>query len=127
MEKFPDHIDAPYMAGLNGSTEPPVLLSSTAPNGHGSNGTTTQRLAGDSLLPIPRSDDNSSSRWVPSRNGGSPSHRHSRHTSLTDAFRNLRHRRGSVSQNAHELADALRAPLSPKLIVSQGSTRDRHA
>jgi solute carrier family 35, member E1 len=44
--------------------------------------------------------------------------RHGRQKSLSEAIRTIRTRRGSVSQNAHELADALRAPVSPKLIVS---------
>lgn len=44
--------------------------------------------------------------------------RHGRQKSLSDAFHNIRTRRGSVSANAHELADALKAPVSPKLIVS---------
>lgn len=40
---------------------------------------------------------------------------HRRQRSITSAIRHLRS--GSVSQNAHEIADALRAPISYKLIV----------
>ena len=47
-----------------------------------------------------------------------PSTRHGRQKSLSEAFKTIRTRKGSVSQNAHEIADALKAPLSPKLIVS---------
>jgi hypothetical protein len=47
----------------------------------------------------------------PSANG------HRRQKSLSDAIRTIRTRRGSVSQNAHEIADALKAPVSPRLIV----------
>ncbi|KAI9671137.1 MAG: suppressor of loss of ypt1 [Caeruleum heppii] len=43
--------------------------------------------------------------------------RHGRQKSLSDALRNIRTRKGSVSANAHEIADALKAPVSPKLIV----------
>lgn len=42
---------------------------------------------------------------------------HGRQKSLSDAFKLIRTRRGSVSQNAQEIAEALKAPLSPKLIV----------
>lgn len=65
-------------------------------------------------------------RWHPRKearfggmNGSSSgsSNRHGRQKSLSEAFRTIRTRKGSVSQNAHELADALKAPLSPKLIV----------
>jgi solute carrier family 35 protein E1 len=44
-----------------------------------------------------------------------PTHRPRR--SVSDAFRNLRARRGSVSENAQELAEALKAPVSYRLIV----------
>ncbi|KAI9699347.1 MAG: suppressor of loss of ypt1 [Candelina mexicana] len=42
--------------------------------------------------------------------------RHGRQKSLSDAFKTIRTRRGSVSANAHEIADALKAPISLKLI-----------
>lgn len=45
------------------------------------------------------------------------SNRHGRQKSLSEAFQTIRTRKGSVSQNAHEIAEALKAPLSPKLIV----------
>lgn len=37
---------------------------------------------------------------------------------MSEAIRTIRTRSGSVTQNAHELADALKAPVSPKLVVS---------
>lgn len=71
-----------------------------------------------------------SDRWHPRRDDGRSggfrrgsaekqwdSTGHSRQKSLSDAIRTIRTRRGSVSQNAHEIADALKAPVSPKLIV----------
>lgn len=65
-------------------------------------------------------------RWQPRKearfaNGSAQSHapRHGRQKSLTEAFRTIRTRKGSVSQNAHEIADALKAPLSPRLIVCE--------
>lgn len=110
MEKFPDHIDAPHMANGNGVVQSPGDIPYA--NGNTTSTTTTQPPPDNRFLPVPRRD-NSSSRWTPS--GGS---RHGRQKSLTDAFRTIRTRNGSVSQNAHELADALRAPVSGKLIVS---------
>ncbi len=64
-------------------------------------------------------------RWPPrrmsqrlqnARPGGVYTHRHRR--SVSDAFHRIRTRQGSVSENAQELAQALRAPISYKLIVS---------
>lgn len=48
---------------------------------------------------------------------GQPARGHGRKKSINDAIKNIRTRNGSVSQNAHEIADALRAPVSPTLIV----------
>lgn len=46
-----------------------------------------------------------------------PPRSHSRQPSLSDAIRTIRTRKGSVSANAHEIAEALKAPVSIKLIV----------
>ena len=43
--------------------------------------------------------------------------RHTRQKSLTDAIRTIRARKGSVGANAHEIAEALKAPVSVRLIV----------
>lgn len=69
----------------------------------------------------------SDDRWQP-RGGGSAlgvkwgvsgqaARGHGRKKSLNDAIKNIRAHSGSVSQNAHEIADALRAPVSPALII----------
>lgn len=42
---------------------------------------------------------------------------HGKQKSISEAIRTIRGRNGSVSQNAHEIADALRAPVSGKLTV----------
>ncbi|KAF2097455.1 ER to Golgi transport protein-like protein [Rhizodiscina lignyota] len=68
-------------------------------------------------------------RWTPRRepvwgNGtvhtGATVHtggtRHGRQKSLSEAIRTIRGRHGSMSANAQELAEALKAPVSPKLI-----------
>ena len=49
--------------------------------------------------------------------GAATGRSHGRQKSLSDAIRTIRTRRGSVSANAHEIADALKAPVSVKLIV----------
>ena len=48
-------------------------------------------------------------------NGGAS--RHGRQKSLSDAIRNIRTRQGSVSANAQEIAEALKAPISYRLVV----------
>ncbi|CRK42554.1 putative transporter C83.11 like protein [Verticillium longisporum] len=108
MEKFPDHIDAHLTTSL-----PSRGTSPARGNGYASaNG-----------LDGPR--DN----WQPRRESrvrfGPPgqlpvtpqARGHGRQKSLSDAFRTIRSRQGSVSQNAHEIADALRAPVSPTLVI----------
>ena len=103
MEKFPDHVDAPSMA--NGVASSPSPLKSS-PYANGSATFPDQRL------PTPRKENGGpSGRWAPAGRG------HGRQMSLGDAFRHIRTRNTSVSDGAHEIADALRAPVSPKLIV----------
>ena len=64
-----------------------------------------------------------SERWQPRRenhvawSNGQGGNRHGRQKSLSDAIRTIRTRKGSVSANAHEIADALKAPVSVKLVV----------
>ncbi|PVH94718.1 ER to Golgi transport protein-like protein [Periconia macrospinosa] len=68
----------------------------------------------------------SDTRWQPRRdrkwsqghgqtNGSA--HPHGRQKSISEAFRTIRTRKASVSQNAAEIADALRAPVSTKLVM----------
>ncbi len=44
---------------------------------------------------------------------------HGRHRSISDAFRNIRTRKASVSENAHEIAEALKAPISFRILVRE--------
>lgn len=53
---------------------------------------------------------------------GAREHGHSRQKSLSDAFRTIRNRKASVSENAHEIADALKAPISVRTIVCVSSS-----
>lgn len=64
-------------------------------------------------LPLRNEND---STWT-GRQGKDIVSRHGRQKSLSDAFKTIRTRRASVSVNAHEIADALKAPVSVKLIV----------
>jgi hypothetical protein len=103
LEKFPDHPDSHF--GLPNGTRSP---SPRKPNGH-VNG------------------NGSADRWQPRRENGqlngaawtrqSRAQGHTRHQSLSETLQRFRNRHGSISQNAHEIADALKAPVSPKLIV----------
>jgi solute carrier family 35 protein E1 len=98
---LPTHEEEPY--GLTSRTPSPSR--SQQPNGHAHN----------------------PDRWQPRREqraGGhssahGPSTRHGRQKSLSEALRTIRTRKASVSQNAHELADALKAPVSPRLVVGR--------
>lgn len=46
---------------------------------------------------------------------------HGRQRSLSEAIAVIRERKGSMSQNAAEIADALKAPVSPRLVVCVSS------
>lgn len=70
--------------------------------------------------------DNAPSKWLPRREStyssrppalGGPKRGHARQKSLSEAIRTIRTRNGSVSQNVHEITDALKAPVSGRLIV----------
>ncbi len=50
-------------------------------------------------------------------NPSPPNHGHGRQKSISEAIHTIRTRKGSVSANAAELADALKAPVSVRLIV----------
>lgn len=51
------------------------------------------------------------------RVGGTWIGKHNRQKSLSDAFSTLRARSGSVTSNVHDVADALKAPVSAKLVI----------
>lgn len=102
-EKFPDF--EPSSSIYNGS---PAQRPSGFANG-------VANLSGDSWRPR-RESSAIGGKWGASF-PGQPARGHGRQKSINDALRNIRARGGSVSQNAHEIAGALRAPISPKLIV----------
>ncbi|CZT11822.1 hypothetical protein WAI453_003121 [Rhynchosporium graminicola] len=100
MEKFPDHVEP-----MDGTS--PYASSPTRANGFINGSASADRWQ-------PRKDSGlRSSAWNgPASTGG----RHSRQKSLGDAFRTMRTRKGSVSANVQEVAEALKAPVSPKLV-----------
>jgi solute carrier family 35 protein E1 len=108
MEKFPDHVDS-----LDGQSVYP--LSSIASN----NGYLGGPASGDRWQPR-RDSALRGSAWTNVQSSGG---KHGRQKSLSDAFRTIRTRRASVSANVHEISDALKAPVSPKLIVCPPSCR----
>ena len=110
MEKFPDHNDAAFLGNGNGNG----IATARTPSPLKANGDAPR--SSDRWLPVSRPDSQSKGLgWSASGRG------HNRQKSLSEAFHHIRHRNGSVSQNAHEIADALRAPVSPKLIVRDSS------
>ncbi|KAI2632116.1 TPT-domain-containing protein [Hypoxylon sp. NC1633] len=113
LEKFPDHIDSPAMRAIGARSISPAGL-----NAYGVGLSGGAQINGDRWQP--RSDLSASRgvRWgSPLGQSAGPARGHGRQKSISEAFRTMRDRNGSVSQNAHELADALRAPVSPRLII----------
>jgi solute carrier family 35 protein E1 len=100
MEQFPD-IDA-----LDGQS-----AFSASPSIGGYHG---RQPSADRWLPRKDSGFRASSWGAQASTGGRG---HGRQKSLGDALKTIRTRRGSVSANVHEISDALKAPVSPKLIV----------
>lgn len=111
MEKFPD-IDTSFMGHTNdadavlsaGRFEASPLQAAAPPLERWHNKLERYPLPGG---------------WVPKQNGnGAPIIRtHGRQKSLSEAYKHIRTRKGSVSANAHEIAEALKAPVSWKLVV----------
>lgn len=57
-------------------------------------------------------------RWDDYRANGAPASRHRSRKSISEVIETIRTRQASVGANAHEIADALKAPISYKLVVS---------
>ncbi|EKD16217.1 triose-phosphate transporter [Drepanopeziza brunnea f. sp. 'multigermtubi' MB_m1] len=101
MEKFPDHFESP-------DSQSPYLSSPTRSNGYTDGSSSAGRW--QSL----KDSGRRGSAWNGQASIGG---KHGRQPSLSDAFRTIRTRKGSISANVHEVADALKAPVSPKLIT----------
>ena len=104
--------------------------------------TPESQVSDDKLQPVSSPEEfppfrrsGSNDRWTPrkssqdrrgSRPYSSPYRHHASKRSVSEALDNFRARRGSVSANAQELADALSAPVSYKLIVCFEALAIRH-
>ncbi|OTB03455.1 hypothetical protein M426DRAFT_12602 [Hypoxylon sp. CI-4A] len=111
LEKFPDHIDSPAMRASASRSISPTL------NAYGIGLSGGAQLNGDRWLPRRDLSASRGVRWGSPLGPAGATRGHGRQKSISEAFRTIRGRNGSVSQNAHELADALRAPVSPRLII----------
>jgi solute carrier family 35 protein E1 len=58
--------------------------------------------------------------WNSYSNGAPGKSRHGRQKSLTEAIKTVRGRKASISENAHEIAESLKAPVSWKLVILCG-------
>jgi solute carrier family 35 protein E1 len=58
--------------------------------------------------------------WSSYANGAPGKMRHGRQKSLTEAIKTVRGRKASISENAHEIAESLKAPVSWKLVILCG-------
>ena len=110
LEKFPE-LDVNDTAGLDHGAGTGI-----------SNGTATAPALQPSYAPSDQQwkarKNSTSVRWNGSATNGHVQHGHSRQKSLGEALHTIRTRSGSAGQNMHEIADALKAPVSPMLIVS---------
>jgi solute carrier family 35, member E1 len=114
---------SPMSAGANGITKFPAFSPDFRPS-------TDSQWRDDLALDYEASPRAANDHWTPRRNSnragrwtginGNAYHgvRHGRQKSLSEAIRTIRTRNGSISQNALEIADALKAPVSPALVVS---------
>lgn len=108
LERFPDHDESISTPGLTQYSASPAKQ-----NGYSSRPQETPQ--DQRWLPRIDSGIQMNGNWKGRRHTGTA--RHGRQQSLSNALKALRTGGGSVSSNAHEIADALKAPVSPKLIV----------
>lgn len=106
LERFPDHDESISTPGLTQFHPSPVKQ-----NGYSNR----QEPPDQRWLPRIDSGIQMNGPWKGRRHTGVS--RHARQPSLSDALKTIRTGTGSVSSNAHEIADALKAPVSPRLIV----------
>lgn len=118
-EKFPD-FDVGQHVFANGRATSPRRHNGNG-NGYGgygyTNGTTQPSTSSDRW----HARKDSRVKWAPWHRPSPSSSGHSRKQSISRAIRHIR--AGSMSQNAQELAEALRAPVSYKLVVCLSQSR----
>lgn len=118
-EKFPDFESSSSTFNSSPATNG---RSASKPNGY-TNGATAYYT--DNWRPRSQSTARGA-KWTASL-PGQAMRGHGRQKSINDTLREIRARGGSVSQNAQQVAGALRAPVSPKLIVCQPPKRSSRA
>lgn len=110
----------PHSTASGGDRVPPLRTKPYGEVGGAANGLEKFPDLTESPLDLP------TPKWPPRRDssyprpsalGGPKGGGHRRQKSLTEAIRAIKTRNGSVSQNVHEITDALRAPVSARLIV----------
>lgn len=117
-EKFPDFESSSY------NSSPAQGRPSSGQTGFLNGGTVS---SGDLWRPRKESSALRGGKQLALGQNDQPFRGHVRQKSINEAFRNIRDRGGSVSQNAHEIADALRAPISPRLIVCNTHVKKTNA
>lgn len=109
------------------ATSKPMPFATCSPDNAQGHGEPFPRLSSDSREFGPSATGGMhSEKWLPRRSSRvafprnttmASTARHGRQKSLSEAINIIRTRKGSMSQNAHEIADALKAPVSPRLVV----------
>ena len=110
-EKFPDLDHSPsgdYLTAID-ATDEGATTSSRTPSPAKSNG----------ILHSERWQARKDHHlvWGNGHTNVTPPRQHGRQRSLSDAFKTIRSRKASVSENAREVAEALKAPVSMKIVV----------
>ena len=112
-EKFPDFdhsISREYLVTFD-ENENTAATSSRSPSPAKTNGTLhSERWLSRKESHLAWGNYNGHTNLAPPRRDG-------RQRSLSDAFKTIRSRKASVSENAHEIAEALKAPVSFKIVV----------
>lgn len=118
MEKFPD-MDTSSFAGHSNDADPVPSASARRFSVTPQNSTPPLERWHNNVprapLPTP---------WLGKQNGNGERYQpiirgHGRQKSLSEAYKTIRTRKASVSENMHEVAEALKAPVSWKLVVCE--------
>ncbi|KAK4550815.1 hypothetical protein LTR36_000395 [Oleoguttula mirabilis] len=110
--KFPDvsqeHMDGPFdeeeLDDISRGPSPRPLPNGLPPGLHSS-----ERW--------PARHTSRNQHWGSWANSSAGAMKHGRQKSLTEAISTVRTRKASISENAHEIAEALKAPVSPRLVL----------
>lgn len=109
--KFPDFVqsvkgDERFEDAISRSASPAPLLNGLPPG-----------LKSSERWPAARREATTSNTWSSWASRGMRGLRRDRQKSLSEAIKTVRTRKASISENASEIADSLKAPVSLSLIV----------